>query len=86
MSLNFVLRVNDTAIGAFEAVRVAGDNDPDSINTYDVLIDRLFTREQPFKPTLQRYSFTIEHRYGDGAWGLVRKAIEEAGSFLGGKP
>lgn len=68
MALRFPLYINDTQIGVFTAIRVKGSNHPDSINTYRILA---YLREDP-----HRTQFEIEHRYGDPAWVLIRKALE----------
>ena len=69
MALHFPLLVNGTAIGALYAVRTAGGTDPDDENTYTVEI-------RTETPTLKVQTFTLVHRYGDGAWELVRKALD----------
>lgn len=67
MALHFPLKVNNETIGVFEAVRTAGGTRPDDINTYWVTI----RTEEP----MRTFEFAVDHRYGDGAWGLVRKAL-----------
>ena len=62
MSLHFVLQVNYQSIGDFYAQRVRGDDQEDTVNLYKVAIDG--------------DAFVVEHRYGDGAWTLVRKCIQ----------
>lgn len=67
MSLNFVLRINEYPIGAFEAVRIDGEADPDYINTYRIRI---------YSKTLQlEWEGEVKHRYGDGAWALVERSM-----------
>ena len=68
MSLNFVLRVNEYPIGGFEAVRIDGEADLDYINTYRV---RIYEKYQMV------WEGEIKHRYGDGAWALVERAMME---------
>lgn len=67
VSLHFDLEINGIAIGHFNARRIAGGTNPDDINTYDV----------KFTQTGLMSQFRIDHRYGDGAWELVRKSCEE---------
>lgn len=67
MALHFVLKVNDYAIGSFVAQRTTDNGStPDAVNSYDITIDT---------PDWE-HDDVIEHRYGDGAWVLVRKALD----------
>jgi hypothetical protein len=66
VSLNFILRINDYAIGAFSAVRLEGSTDRDSLNTYRVRVQ---------SRTNILWEDILIHRYGDGAWALVTKAL-----------
>ncbi|ASN69251.1 hypothetical protein 7S3_73 [uncultured Caudovirales phage] len=69
MALHFPLMVNGTRIGHLYAVRTEGGANADDINTYQVEI----MTESPRRVD----SIILTHRYGDGAWELVRKALEE---------
>lgn len=68
MSLNFTLQVNEYPIGVFDAVRIEGTTDPNSINKYRV---RIYDR------THKLWEGITYHRYGDGAWRLVWQALCE---------
>ncbi|MDF3309773.1 hypothetical protein P3H15_32665 [Rhodococcus sp. T2V] len=81
MALHFPLLVNGRTIGAFAAQRVAGKSHPDSICTYRVEIVQNKTGDTPRKGE----HFFVEHRYGDGAFALVQKAIAEAPLFRSGR-
>lgn len=70
MALHFPLYINGQQIGHFQAVRISGTTDPDSINTYSVITVN-FTDGPIGRHT------TVEHRYGDGAWELIRKSLAE---------
>lgn len=68
MSLWFVLRVEDRIIGTLEVQRLKHRDltDPatmDTVNPYVVI----FNGDECAK---------LEHRYGDGAWELLRKSLE----------
>lgn len=71
MSLWFFLNVNDQRIGMCEIRRQEhldlSDRDAiaDVVSTYTVKVDDL--------PSVE-----VKHRYGDGAWPLVRRAINAA--------
>lgn len=69
MSLWFALKVNEHRIGVLTIQRVRGDSDPDSVNTYEVVASGA---------TLPVRVVEVEHRYGDGAWELVRTALDAA--------
>lgn len=77
MALWCVLHVNDQAIGHFEAVRIEGGTAPDDVNTYEAKVTRLG------EPT---WAGRVEHRYGDGAWALVRTVLAAAGDQSGEVP
>ena len=74
MALHFPLYVNSTQIGYFYALRTDGGMEPDSINTYEIQIwkCRPLTEDD-----LPERVFTLTHRYGDGAWVLIQKALTE---------
>jgi hypothetical protein len=75
MSLWLDLRVGkNTVIGRLEIIRTTGKTirkpDPDQVFTYQVLLNG-------------HQVATVDHRYGDGGWALVRTAlakIEEVGN------
>lgn len=69
MSLWFVLNVADKAVGFFDAQRIAGGADPDDVNTYKAKVELAAG---------ERWSGEVQHRYGDGAWALVRHVLEVA--------
>jgi hypothetical protein len=70
MSLHFVLKVNSAPIGACVIQRRDHGRDPDedTVLTYDVEVDDL-------QHDTSDRTATIQHRYGDGAWVLTRKAL-----------
>lgn len=68
MSLWFVLNVADRHIGFFDAQRISGGTDPDEVNTYRATVEL----------NGARWSGEVSHRYGDGAFGLVRRVLEAA--------
>lgn len=65
MALHFDLKINNQSIGYFEALRVVGSADPDSVNIYQVTL----------AGPVGEWRGTVTHRYGDGAWDLVRKVL-----------
>lgn len=68
MALHFDLKVNGKPIGSFYARRLnPGIPTPDSINSYEYLVEANDTV----------YDGTIQHRFGDGGWILVKKVIEQ---------
>lgn len=69
MALHSLLKVNDQTIGSFYAQRLTGGDRPDDINTYKIEIHKGAWADQDV------HEFEITHRYGDGAWLLVAKAI-----------
>ncbi|MFE5790622.1 hypothetical protein ACIGKR_12125 [Rhodococcus qingshengii] len=73
MALHFSLKINTETIGMFTAVRKSGGTDPDDMNTYEVTVETRPLTAHHRQIAVQ--SFTLEHRYGDGAWALVRKAL-----------
>ena len=68
------LMVNDTRIGFLYAQRLkpAGNLTSDTICTYKWEIE-ITGKGMSFKRG------TIDHRFGDGAWALVSKIINESG-------
>lgn len=62
MALHFSLEVNHNQIGWFVAQRLE-EVPEDGISRYQIDVDG--------------HSFEMKHRYDDGAWELVRKALEE---------
>lgn len=71
MALYFTLKITGTKIGDFYARRTDGTTDPDSIGTYVVVITQV--------GALAPWTGTVQHRYGDGAWALISRAIAAAG-------
>lgn len=67
--LGFDLNVNRDTIGHFEARRISGIEHPQDINVYEV---RVYDYPQP----LTYREVLVDHRETDGAWMLVRKALE----------
>lgn len=67
MALHFPLMVNGETIGRFEAIRVSGGSNEDDVNLYAVEIHD--------GKNFHRLTIEIEHRYGDGAWVLLQKAL-----------
>ncbi|MDM2398138.1 hypothetical protein PP613_03790 [Mycobacteroides abscessus] len=67
MTLHFELHVNGQSIGeGMDIKRTAqGQPVPDDVNTYVVQA----------KCDGKWHTVTVEHRYGDGPWVLVRKAL-----------
>ncbi|MCW2092832.1 UNVERIFIED_ORG: hypothetical protein M2328_006112 [Rhodococcus erythropolis] len=76
MALHFPLMINGHTIGHFAAVRKSGGMDPDDMNTYEVEVRKHPLGGAVYAPYGETRSFSVEHRYGDGAWALVRKALE----------
>lgn len=72
MALWFPLMVGEIEIGSFTARRITGTIHPDSVGTYTV---QVFTGDQCWRGQ-------VRHRYGDGAWALLRVALEAAGDLL----
>lgn len=78
MSLWFVLTVNEQPIGSCEIQRrepldLADPAVVDAVSTYDVRIDG--------RPVCQ-----VRHRYGDGAWALLRLALNAGAPDAAGAP
>lgn len=69
MSLWFVLHVASKPIGLFDAQRISGGTDPDDVNTYQAKVELAAG---------ERWEGQVSHRYGDGAWGLVRRVLDAA--------
>ncbi len=67
MALHFRLRVNEETIGTFDAQRFEREVPDDGICTYDVIISNRHLKDT---------EVVIRHNYNDGAWTLIRKAIE----------
>lgn len=69
MSLWFDLRENNGVIGQLVVQRIDNTRvvilDDDDVSTYAVTLDGV-------------RAGTVRHRYGDGAWALVRAALEVA--------
>lgn len=78
MALHFPLMINGHTIGHFTAVRKSGGMDPDDINTYEVEVQEYSPGYDRMLPGWQFpvKKIEVQHRYGDGAWALVRKAME----------
>lgn len=64
--LRVTLAINDDTLADYEVRRVSGGTalHPDTVHTYTV-------RHIPFMDLID----TIQHRYGDGAHALARKAL-----------
>lgn len=76
MALHFDLKVNGESIGSFYARRLnPGIPTPDSINSYEYSV--VVNGE-----TVQG---EVQHRFGDGAWSLVRKVLESVDKSERGK-
>lgn len=67
MTLHFTLHVNGRSIAEGMTVRrtTPGQPQPDDVNRYVVQA----------KCDGTWHTITVEHRYGDGPWELVRKAL-----------
>ncbi|MFB7853793.1 hypothetical protein [Rhodococcus qingshengii] len=74
MALHFPLKINSETIGTFTAIRKSGGIDPDDVNVYEVPIE---TKSAEDPNLITQRAFNLDHRYGDGAWVLVRKALEQ---------
>ena len=72
MTLHFTLHVNDRSIDEGMTVRrtAPGQPESDDVNLYVVQA----------KCDGAWHTFTVEHRYGDGPWELVRKALNAIAS------
>ena len=70
--LHTTLKINESAIASFMAVRVTNTHAPfiddDLISTYKV---------EFYDPERGSVKGDVQHRYGDGGWKLLQKAIEE---------
>lgn len=76
MTLHFALQVNGNTIGTFEAQRMTEQTTPPNTEehadaVHDYAIDIRETEGS-------RHTFVLSHRYGDGAFVLVQKAIGES--------
>jgi len=74
MALWFELKVNDGPIGYVSAQRMSGGERDDDINNYDVNIVKYGVEGT----RATRTNLTVSHRYGDGAFELIRKALNWA--------
>lgn len=72
MAIWFELMVNDIQVGTLSAQRRTGSIHPNSVGTYHA---EIFTGDQ-------RWTGDVRHRYGDGAWALVREVITAAGDLM----
>lgn len=79
--LHFDLAINGQPIGEFSAIRRFGDQDPDSLGEYDVEITAV---DGGILRT--RWAGRVTHRYGDGGWVLVARALAVAGLDGGAAP
>jgi len=69
VSLFCPLYINKEIVGSLGAERIAGTGmEPDDVNTYAAVVSI----------GRKRWSGEVSHRYGDGAWGLVRRVLEAA--------
>jgi len=73
MALHFDLRVNNEIIGSMELVRI----DPVNVNVATIDPDTECTYKVGIQGPLLRYNNTTKHRFGDGAWSLIHKALGE---------
>lgn len=76
MALWFPLMLGDVRIGTLSVQRVKGSLRPDAIGIYKA---EVVAGEQCWRGQ-------VRHRYGDGAWALVRTVIAAAESDLGPTP
>jgi hypothetical protein len=68
MALHFQLKVNGQTIETFYARRInPGLPNPDSINSYEYSVTE----------SIEEFTGTIQHRFGDGAWVLVQVILED---------
>lgn len=76
MTLHFTLHVNDLSIHEGMTIRrtAPGQPQPDDVNCYVVQA----------KCDGTWHTITVEHRYGDGPWELVRKALNSIASTKDG--
>jgi len=70
--LHTTLKVNNQTISHFEAVRITNTDYP-FLNDDDVSDYRIFFQHDTGVMT----GGVVSHRYGDGGWKLLQKAIEE---------
>lgn len=69
MSLWCPLYINGEVVGSVGAQRTEGAGmGPDDVNVYAAVV-QLGERH---------WGGSVSHRYGDGAWGLVRRVLEAA--------
>ena len=76
MSLHFTLHVNGKSIG--EGMTIQSNN----TNTERTLPNDVNTYVAQAKCDGKWHTVTVEHRYGDGPWELVRKALNEVGKAV----
>lgn len=79
MSMHFDLMINLNQIGHFYVQRIdpvcdPSEIDPDQMCVYRVEIQGEFS---PTRGINLLYSNTTKHRFGDGAWALIHKALGE---------
>lgn len=76
MALHFELKVNGKPIGSFYARRLnPGIPRPSTINSYEYSVEA----------DGKTYEGEVQHRFGDGAWILVRKVLESVEQSERGK-
>lgn len=74
MSLHFHAYVNSQTVAHFYAVRTTGQGkNPNSINAYQVEVRETNDTGRLGLPT----TFYVQHRYGDGALGLIEAALSK---------
>lgn len=72
MSLTCDLYVNGERIGVVYARRIGGDGvGQDDVNEYDCALNEVVG--------VTVWRGRVQHRYGDGAWGLVQRVLQAAG-------
>lgn len=71
MALHGSIKVNECLIGYWVATRVGGSDSPDDVNTYRCEVVRVGALP------VRGYTveFEVKHRYGDGAFELLRKIM-----------
>lgn len=73
MALHFALRVNGQVIGTFYAQRREPVVPADGVYTYDVTVS---VPAGPFNLGDQVRTAVVKHRFADGAFALVLRALE----------
>lgn len=71
MPLHARIYINDREIEQVHIGRIEGDENPDTINTYQVIVG-----DEPTSTDEWMGGTTFTHRYGDGALVCIQKAIE----------